>query len=519
MSGKHPAVTVLTCKWCLPELPTGSEIPGGGQVVSVQCTGSIRPDLILGAFERGAQAVLIVGCATDACHFVTGNVVAGDTVRWTQDVCRRASIDPRRVRLELLKDPKPEDVWPLVDELRALASELDALELTPPPDGGGDPRDLRDVVQRFNGFQCLDCGKCTSVCSVAAYDTRFSPRGIVQHVLNDPRDQVLAGKDIWQCRACGRCTVRCPQNVAFSSLIRELRVEALGEGKRPQTLHGGVLEFLWTLGRSPSFRHDFGDWPPEGAQTDPESDVAFYPGCLPFYEATFTRQWSAVRPMETATAAIRLLNATGVRPRLVPEVGCCGHDLYWTGRDAAFREVAEANLERLEASGIKTLVTVCGECASTFGQAYEAAYRKPKFEVVHLMEHLAAQGDALEFANGQERTVTYHDACRLVRHLKVIEQPRQVIGRVPGVTLEEMPFSGERADCCGTAGWTGCSCESKRTQLDRLAMAKGTGADVLLASCPKCFLHYNCAREDLPEDAEPIPVQDVFTFLAGQLPG
>lgn len=512
-------VVLLTCKWCIPELAGGTPIPGGGQVVSVQCTGSIRPDLLLDAFRRGAQGAVIVGCAKDECHFVSGNVVGGDTVAWVHDVLGRAGIDPRRVRFELLRNPTAGDVWPLVDQMRALCEELGPLGVPPALDNEGEPLDLLKIVQGFRGYQCLDCGKCTSVCSVAAIDTRFSPRGIVQLVTGSPRDEVLASRDIWQCRACGRCTVRCPQNVEFSSLVRDLRVEALRAGHSPQKLHGGVLQFMWSLSRSPSFQHDFGDWPGDGVELDPDSDVAFYPGCLPFYEATFSRQWDGVHPMETATACLQLLNAAGVKPRLLTEVACCGHDLHWTGRAAEFSEVAAATTGKLDASGVKTVVTNCPECAATFTQAYPAVGCKPKAKVQHLMEFLAERLPDLAFSDGGAHTVTYHDSCRMVRHLGVVDQPRQVLGAVPGVELREMPYSGDRADCCGSAGWTGCSAESKRTQLERLGMAKGTGADVLLASCPKCFLHYNCAREDLPEADAPIAVQDVFTFLADRLQG
>ncbi len=58
---------------------------------------------------------------------------------------------------------------------------------------------------------------------------------------------------------------------------------------------------------------------------------------------------------------------------------------------------------------------------------------------------------------------------------------------------------------------------SKATQLGRLRFAKEIGAEILLSACPKCFLHFNCARADIPPDTEPVQVQDIFTFLAASL--
>jgi Fe-S oxidoreductase len=85
------------------------------------------------------------------------------------------------------------------------------------------------------------------------------------------------------------------------------------------------------------------------------------------------------------------------------------------------------------------------------------------------------------------------------------------------VDFREMPYSGRLAYCCGTAGWTGCDAVSKITQLGRLKFAKEIGAEILLTACPKCNLHFNCARKDIPPDKEPVQVRDIFTFLAGSL--
>ncbi|TET33724.1 MAG: hydrogenase iron-sulfur subunit [Planctomycetota bacterium] len=515
-------VVMMTCQWCIPELAEGSAIPGGGEIFSVACTGSIRPDLIYKAFERGAQGVLIIGCAENRCHFVNGNIIAQKTVDQVREVLKRANVDPRRVRLELPKNPKPERLWRLVDEVRSVVAELGPLKITPLPKEPEDKekRTLSEIVQTFGGSACLDCGKCSALCTIAQQDDTYSPRLMVHQAMLEPREVTLGSHLLWQCRTCGRCSERCPQGVFFPRIIRALREVAFTEGHAPQVLHGGVFRFLATLAVSPVFQHTWTDWLPEDVELDPGSDVALYPGCLPFYDAIFSEDLN-VKPMESAIGAIRILNLMGIKPRLVDDIGCCGHDLYWTGQAAAFAKVAQVNTDKLEASGIKTLVTVCPECTATFDLFYPRVYEggTGAVEVVHLLKFMDDRSRQLRFHRRRHRVhkVTYHDPCRLVRHLGIVDEPRRLLERIPQVDFREMPYSGRLAYCCGTAGWTGCDAISKKTQLGRLRYAKEIGAEVMLTACPKCFLHFSCARSDMPAESEPVRLRNIFSFLAASL--
>jgi Fe-S oxidoreductase/coenzyme F420-reducing hydrogenase delta subunit len=534
MSDIKPAkgVVMITCQWCIPDLPEGSPVPGGGEVMSIRCTGAIRPDLIYDAFTRGAQGVLIIGCAEGECHYVKGNEVAKRTVMEVKDVFRRAFLDPRRIRLELVKNPTPAKLWPMVEDMRKVVRELGAMRIKVLPLEKPKNRDVAEIIRMHGGGACLSCGKCTALCPVSATNENFSPRSLVNMAMLAPREEVLSNPAIWRCRACGRCAERCPEGVQFRRIIRALREEAWSEGYRPQPLHGDFVSFLSMLSISPVFKNTWGTWgkydadeselgrkwPPAGLQFDQNSPVAFYPGCLPFYETIFGKKL-AVDPMEIATSAITILNNMGIKPRLIPELGCCGHDLYWTGRTGGFTEVAKVNVDKLEKSGIKTLITICPECASTFTKEYPKVLRAAKVEVLHLLEYMSAHLSDLRFHKRRARNhvVTYHDPCRLVRHLDVIEQPRKILEQVPQVELREMPYAKELAFCCGTAGWTGCDASSKQVQMKHLADAKATGAEAILTACPKCFLHFNCARKDLGSAEEPVKIQDIFTFLAASI--
>jgi len=89
--------------------------------------------------------------------------------------------------------------------------------------------------------------------------------------------------------------------------------------------------------------------------------------------------------------------------------------------------------------------------------------------------------------------VTFHDPCRLGRHLGIYDPPRELLRAVPGLELVEMKHSREQATCCGGTAWVECGTAVKCLQNERLAEAKATGAERLVTACPKCDIHLRCA--------------------------
>jgi Fe-S oxidoreductase len=85
--------------------------------------------------------------------------------------------------------------------------------------------------------------------------------------------------------------------------------------------------------------------------------------------------------------------------------------------------------------------------------------------------------------------VTYHDPCYLGRYNGVFEEPRDIIDRVPGAELTEMPRSGKRSFCCGGGGGRAFMKEDtgSRINLERVREALQTRAPVVAAACPFCM--------------------------------
>ncbi|MBC7263737.1 MAG: (Fe-S)-binding protein [Chloroflexi bacterium] len=373
---------------------------------------------------------------------------------------------------------------------------------------------VQRIVRAYKAYLCLECGKCTSVCPVAWLDSGFSPRLTVERVLLGQGDEVVAGDAIWACLTCGLCSHRCPSDVGYVDFIRELRVGAREEGREGGCTHGGVMEALSHI-MSANLRQNRLDWLDGALETAERGPVLYFTGCLPYYEVLFSDL--GAEGVNIARAAVRVLNRLGVRPVLLPDERCCGHDALWTGDPQTFQRLARHNIEMLNDSGAEVIVTTCPECYRTLAVDYPAHVAPLRAKVMHLSEFVAPRLGELSL-RPLDFTVTYQDPCRLGRFMGVYDAPRQVLNAM-GVRLVEMAHSGQSALCCGTSAWIHCGAVSKAMQVNRLTEARNTGADLLVTACVKCQIHFRCALADEDAAGLRMPVRDLTTLLAEALGG
>lgn len=377
---------------------------------------------------------------------------------------------------------------------------------------------LRELRHETRADVCLECGKCSSMCPLGTR-ADFSARRIAGQDLHDEIEG--QGIGVGRCLTCAACEERCPQGVRFTEFVRGLR-EMIPTAQRRPCPHGAALResSLW-MSESPPERSL--DWITDDLRVAEEGEVALFVGCAPLFESFFADD-RAVPTTSIARSAVRVLNQLGIEPVVVDDERCCGHDLLWSGDREAFKELARANLQSFRARGVKHVVTACAECARTWMLDYPSVDDESTPRVQHIIELMAEKTDADSFEprNDAKTRVTYQDPCRLSRHLSVIDEPRQVLSRIPGVELTEMARHGRDAVCCGTSGFMHCDQESRRLQAERLAGAEATRAETVLTACPKCWIHFACAiREDQRRGRRPPAIQplDFTVFAASRLRG
>lgn len=356
---------------------------------------------------------------------------------------------------------------------------------------------MADAIKKSRARFCYECGKCSGVCPVARYDRTFSPRALLVRAVRGENAKLVGDAGVWSCLTCKLCDTRCPAAIDYGALTKAVRTFVRHEGGESTCTHGGAVQSLTRIMTAPNLKQDRLGWVDGTLRTKRKGDTVFFVGCAPYFDVLFSE--TGAETIEGTKAAVRLLNAAGLSPALLPNERCCGHDLLWNGDVESFTMLAKQNLSMIEGAGAKRVIVACPEGYSTLKVDYPAHFGKLPFEVVHLTEFLAeaVEGGALAFAGGGEQAVvTFQDPCRLGRHMGIYDAPRKILAALPGVELVEMPRSRQRAICCGVGGFQNCTSFSKAIQANRLKEARSTGADTLVTACPKCEIHLKCAMND-----------------------
>jgi len=354
-------------------------------------------------------------------------------------------------------------------------------------------KSLWTIVTQTRATACLECGKCTAVCPVALRNPAFSPRRLVEDVIQGRPAETLQNPALWDCLTCQACHERCPMGVDYIGFVRETRVLAREQAQPGHCSHGGLLQTIMRLTADPARTPARLGWLDDDLETSTDGETLYFVGCAPYFQVAFAELQVPI--LESARSVVRLLNAAGERPRVLAEERCCGHDLLWEGDVESFGRLAEVNSALIRGSGIKRIVSACPECVRTLAVDYPALGYDLGVEVLHISQWLArAMGEGRLNLARQAQRLTYQDPCRLGRHLGEYEAPRTVLGALG--ELVEMERSGRLAQCCGTSCWTACGAVNKALQVERLRQAKATGADLLVTACLKCQIHFSCAMDD-----------------------
>ncbi len=356
---------------------------------------------------------------------------------------------------------------------------------------------LEDIIKETKTFYCLECGKCSGLCPVSRYNPAYSPRVMVENALLGLEDDLVYNRELFSCLTCYACSPKCPSDVDYPGFMRQARAMASNAGEHGDCAHSGTIQALMRLMANPAINQRRLEWLSDDCHISDQSDVLFFVGCAPYFEHIFDFEAGTV---DLAKDSIRVLNFFGIKPKLLPNERCCGHDMLWTGDLDTFKKLAEHNAAMIRESGVKKIVFSCPEGYRTFKEDYPN-YVNIDCELRHISEFIAEiiGHNGAHFRDINKR-VTYHDPCRLGRHLGIYEPPREVLSAIPGIELVEMEHSREESLCCGTSAFTNCDLYSKQIRVERLLEAKATGAETLVTACPKCQIHFRCAMVNKGEE-------------------
>lgn len=364
---------------------------------------------------------------------------------------------------------------------------------------------------------CTNCGRCEEVCPAHAGGRDLSPRVVVQDLGRDMKrggaedvfsKGVIREAELWSCTMCNACVSVCPVFIDQVDYISELRRTLVSENK----LDGKKKLFLESVGK---YGNPYG-LPPGERQTwlrelgvrtvgeNPGAEYLYWLGCQSSYDP---------RARNVARAVVRILNEAKVDFAVLgSEETCTGEPVRRMGEEGRFQELVLKNLETFQRYRVKKVIVHCAHCFNTFLNEYPEF--GGKFEVVHhsqLISRLVKDG---KLKPGRlDEKVTFHDPCNLGRINGVLDEPREVLGAIGGVQLEEMKRSRMTSFCCGGGGanvWYEVQ-EKKKVGVIRAEEAASTGAKTLAVGCPFCITMFEDAFKTL--GGEPLEVKDIAELV------
>jgi len=355
---------------------------------------------------------------------------------------------------------------------------------------------------------CYQCGKCDTVCPWNRVTT-FSVRKLIREATFGLTE--IEHEEIWRCTTCGRCPQKCPRDVRQIEDMVALRRMATaydvfpGGAKPLRTVSAGLAAEGNPFGEERARRAEWAKGLPVKPFTE-GMEILYFPGCYPSYDP---------RLRKVAVATANILHKAGVDFGILgARENCCGESVRKTGNEELFKRLARENIKTFVENGVKKILVSSPHCYHTFRNEYPEFM--VHFEVVHVSQYLlqlVGEG-RLKITGEYPRKVTYHDPCYLGRHNGIYDEPRQLLAKIPGLTLTEMSEAREDSLCCGMGGgriWMETP-RSERFANLRLEQALATGAGVLVTACPYCITNFEDSRLIMNQE-ESIEVRDLTEVL------
>ncbi len=227
------------------------------------------------------------------------------------------------------------------------------------------------------------------------------------------------------------------------------------------------------------------------------------------------------------TDAQPLRDAVKVLSRLGIEVGyladdepCCGGLLHYIGLEKEFVQHAQKVHDRLKSMGVKRIIGMVPSCTYTLRQLISDRVDGFDLEIKHFTEVVQENISSREMRFPREVKVTYHDPCQLVRFLRLVEEPRQILSAIKGIELVEPERTNrEWATCCGGGGGFEAVFPelSEILAVNRTKELVATGAEIIVTNCPGCIMQLKAGLKELKNNR--VEVLDLAQVVAMAMEG
>ncbi|PRX43374.1 CoB-CoM heterodisulfide reductase subunit D [Nonomuraea fuscirosea] len=364
-----------------------------------------------------------------------------------------------------------------------------------------DERPEKEFAEEWRdaAYNCFSSGHkfCREVCPVmqVTRNESWSPTAFHANVVAMEKGELEVADvaaDYVNCTGCGACEVRCPNSLFTGDFYRfRTRTVDLVKAVRGLAVEQGVHQPGWrrwnqltderrhepVLDGTPVDQGRVRDWA-EGLELPIGGESILFVDC----EAAFVRT-------SVPRSVARILSLAGYEFGLMNEQWCCGGPAAEMGYDEQARRFARHNLDDWRAAGVRRVLVLDPHDYITFTEDYPRyfgdAYDIEIVLVVELLAELIREGRLTPHVP-VERTVTYHDPCRLNKRKGVWREPREILRAIPGLTFHDVDRVSQWSYCSGGGG--GLPVEkpelTAKISEQRVGKAAELGVDTLVSACP-----------------------------------
>jgi Fe-S oxidoreductase len=360
------------------------------------------------------------------------------------------------------------------------------------------PTDEFIAEWRNAAYNCYSSGHkfCREVCPVTQVtrDEAHTPTAFHANVVAMDQGHLTiedVARDYVHCTQCGACELRCPNTLFTGDFYRfRTRTVDLVKAMRALAVEQGVHQPGWrrwneltdqarnepVLNGTPVSQEHVADWA-EGLDLPVGGETVLFCDC----EAAFYRT-------SVPRAVAQVLRKAGVEFGLMREQWCCGGPAAEMGYTDQARRFAEHNVADWREVGAKRILVLDPHDYISFTEDYPRFFGDDyDFEIVLVVELVAEliREGKLELTQPVERTVTYHDACRLNKRKGIHKEPRDILRAIPGLTFKDVDHVTQWSYCSGAGAGLAIERPDLTAEISRrrVERARTLEIDTLVSAC------------------------------------
>jgi heterodisulfide reductase subunit D len=390
------------------------------------------------------------------------------------------------------------------------------------------PTDEFIAEWRNAAYNCYSSGHkfCREVCPVTQVtrDEAHTPTAFHANVVAMEQGHLTiedVARDYVHCTQCGACELRCPNTLFTGDFYRfRTRTVDLVKAVRALAVEQGVHQPGWqrwneltdetrnepVLNGKPVSQAHVADWA-EGLDLPIGGETVLFCDC----EAAFYRT-------SVPRAVAQILKKAGVEFGLMREQWCCGGPAAEMGYTEQARRFAEHNVADWREVGAKRILVLDPHDYISFTEDYPrffgADYDFEIVLVVELVAELIREGK-LELTQPVERTVTYHDACRLNKRKGIHKEPREILHAIPGLTFKDVDHVTQWSYCSGAGAGLSIERPDLTSEISRrrVERARALEVDTLVSAC--VWSERPLAEQGEKQDVEVVDLMELVAQAAG----